>query len=42
VTDSGNGSYNEDSQIDQSHVQQHGLVNVDHVLSDNHTVLDVL
>ncbi|MDT7714904.1 MAG: hypothetical protein QOH09_1984, partial [Pseudonocardiales bacterium] len=22
--------------------QQHGLVNVDHVLSDNHTALDLL
>jgi hypothetical protein len=42
VTDSHNGSYNEDSQIDQSHVQQNGLVNIDHVLSDNHTALDLL
>jgi hypothetical protein len=42
ITDSGNGSHNEDSQIDQSHIQQHGLVNVDHVLSDNHTALDLL
>ncbi|MFN2479851.1 MAG: IniB N-terminal domain-containing protein [Pseudonocardiaceae bacterium] len=35
VTDSGNGSYNEDSQIDQSHIHQTGLVNIDHVLSDD-------
>ncbi len=35
VTDSNNGSYNEHSQIDQSHVNQTGLINVDHVLSDD-------
>ncbi|MDQ2792100.1 MAG: IniB N-terminal domain-containing protein [Actinomycetota bacterium] len=35
VTDSYNGSGNEHSQIDQSQVHQHGLVNVDHVLSDD-------
>ena len=42
VTDSGNDSYNEHSQIDQSHVHQTGLVNVDHVLSDNNTDLHLL
>jgi hypothetical protein len=35
VTDSNNGSDNEHSQIDQSHIHQTGLVNVDHVLSDD-------
>lgn len=35
VTDSNNGSGNEHSQIDQSHIHQTGLVNVDHVLSDD-------
>jgi hypothetical protein len=39
VTDSYNGSGNEHSQIDQSHISQHGLVNVDHVLSDDNTAL---
>ncbi|MGH3780767.1 MAG: IniB N-terminal domain-containing protein [Pseudonocardiaceae bacterium] len=39
VDDSYNGSGNEHSQIDQSHVTQHGLVNVDHVLSDDNTAL---
>ena len=39
VTDSDNGSYNEHSQIDQSHIHQTGLVNVDHVLSDDNTAL---
>ncbi len=42
VTDSDNGSYNEHSQIDQSHVSQHGLINVDHVLSDDNTALHLL
>lgn len=35
LTDSENGSHNEHSQIDQSHIHQTGLVNVDHVLSDD-------
>lgn len=39
VSDSANDSYNEHSQIDQSHVTQHGLVNIDHVLSDDNTGL---
>jgi hypothetical protein len=39
VSDSANDSYNEHSQIDQSHVSQHGLINVDHVLSDDNTGL---
>jgi hypothetical protein len=42
VSDSDNGSYNEHSQIDQSHVSQHGLINVDHVLSDDNTALHLL
>ncbi|MGA9692352.1 MAG: IniB N-terminal domain-containing protein [Pseudonocardiaceae bacterium] len=42
VIDSENGSYNEHSQIDQSQVHQHGLVNVDHVLSDDNTTAHVL
>ncbi len=42
VSDSDNGSYNEHSQIDQSHVHQEGLLNVDHVLSDNNTALHLL
>jgi hypothetical protein len=42
VSDSDNGSYNEHSQIDQSHVHQEGLINVDHVLSDNNTALHLL
>ncbi|MGH3780946.1 MAG: IniB N-terminal domain-containing protein [Pseudonocardiaceae bacterium] len=39
VTDSYDGSGNEHSQIDQSHIHQTGLVNVDHVLSDDNTAL---
>ncbi len=42
VTDSNNGSGNEHSQIDQSHVHQTGAVNIDHVLSDNNTALHLL
>jgi hypothetical protein len=42
IDHSGNDSLNDHSEIDHSRVSQHGLVNVDHVLSDNNIPLDHL